>query len=126
MVLSKSIISSFLTLIPKKDKLLGLYDYRHICLVGCIYKIISKLLSSRIKRVLSSIISNSQSAFVSGREMLDGVLIGNELVDYITKEGRECLLFKVDFEKVYDKSSWKFLRHVMRKMGFNYSWMKWM
>ncbi|XP_058725807.1 uncharacterized protein LOC131597111 [Vicia villosa] len=52
-VLSKSITPSFLTLIPKKSNPLGLDDYRMICLVGCIYKIISKLLACRIKKVLS-------------------------------------------------------------------------
>lgn len=67
--------------------------------MGRIYKIISKLLASRIKKVLYSINSYSQSAFVSGRQMLDRVVVSNELVDYAIKEGKECLLFKEDFEK---------------------------
>ncbi|XP_058765712.1 uncharacterized protein LOC131639232 [Vicia villosa] len=84
--ISKAIISSFLTLVPKKDNPLDLDDYRPICLVGSIYKMISKLLASRIKRVLSSIISINQSAFVPGRQMLDGVVVANEIVDYASKE----------------------------------------
>ncbi|XP_058760192.1 uncharacterized protein LOC131633496 [Vicia villosa] len=65
-VLSKSITSSFLILIPKNSNPIGLDEYHHICLMGCIYKIICKLLSSRIKKVLSPIISYCQSAFVPG------------------------------------------------------------
>ncbi|XP_058726606.1 uncharacterized protein LOC131597964 [Vicia villosa] len=74
-----------------------------ICLVGCLYKAAAKLLAGRLKRVLNSIISPCQSAFVPGRQLLDGVLVANEVVDYARKEGKNCMLFKVDFEKAYDK-----------------------
>ncbi|XP_058758254.1 uncharacterized protein LOC131631478 [Vicia villosa] len=124
-VLSRSITSSFLSLIPKVAHPLSLDDYRPICFV-CIYKIISKLLARRIKRVLSTINSITQSAFIPDRQMIDGFLIANELVDYVSKEGRECFLFKVDFEKAYDKVSWNFLRFMLKKMGFGEVWMKWM
>lgn len=76
--------------------------------------------------MLSSIISNSQSTFVIGRQMIDEVIVANELLDYVSKEGRECLLFNVDFEKAYDKFSWNFLKYMMRKMGFGETWMMWM
>ncbi|XP_058725808.1 uncharacterized mitochondrial protein AtMg01250-like [Vicia villosa] len=58
--------------------------------------------------------------------MLDGEVVANELGDYLTKEGKECLLFKVDFEKAYDKVSWNFLRYMMRRMGLGNVWMNWM
>ncbi|XP_058741681.1 uncharacterized protein LOC131614072 [Vicia villosa] len=48
-VLSKSITSTFLALIRKKDNPLDLDDYRLICLVGSIYKIILKVLAGRMK-----------------------------------------------------------------------------
>ncbi|XP_058775315.1 uncharacterized protein LOC131649574 [Vicia villosa] len=57
---------------------------------------------------------------------MDGVLVANELVDYSNREGKECLLFKVEFEKAYDKVSWNFLRYMMRRMGFGIRWMRWM
>lgn len=72
----------FFTLIPKKKSPLDLDDYRPICLVGCIYKVISKFVASRLKRVIGNIISSSQSAFVPVRNLLDGVLVANEMVDY--------------------------------------------
>lgn len=115
-MLSKVITSSFITLIPKFSNPLGLDDYRSIFLLGCIHKIISKLLDGKVKKVLATIISQSQSAFVSGRQMLDGVLVANELVDYASRERRECLLFNVDFEKVYDKVIWNFLKFMMKRM----------
>ncbi|XP_058733672.1 uncharacterized protein LOC131605316 [Vicia villosa] len=125
-LLSKAITSSFLTLIPKNSNPLGLNEYRPICLVGCIYKVISKILASRLKKVLSSVVSECQSAFVPGRQLLDGVLVANEVIDLARKDGLGCLLFKVDFEKAYDNVSWDFLRFMLRKMGFGAKWLKWM
>ncbi|XP_058742173.1 uncharacterized protein LOC131614628 [Vicia villosa] len=124
--ISKAVNSFFLSLILKCPNPVDLNDYRPICLVGCMYKVISKLLAGRLKKVLSSIVSLCQSAFVSGRQLLDGVLVANEVVDFAKKEGRGCLLFKVDFEKVYDKVSWNFLRYMLVRMGFGVIWRRWM
>ncbi|XP_058746325.1 uncharacterized protein LOC131619219 [Vicia villosa] len=56
--LSKSITSSFLSLIPKKENPLLLDYYRPIFLVGYLHKLISKLLAARLKKVLKDIVSD--------------------------------------------------------------------
>jgi len=48
------------------------------------------------------VISETQSAFVKDRQILDGIFIANEAVDEAHKMQKEMLLFKVDFEKAYD------------------------
>ncbi|PNX89907.1 cysteine-rich receptor-like protein kinase, partial [Trifolium pratense] len=53
-----------------------------------------------------SVISASQTAFVKGRQIIDGILIANEVVDEARKSKKELLLFKVDFEKAYDSVDW--------------------
>ncbi|XP_045830878.1 uncharacterized protein LOC123922177 [Trifolium pratense] len=55
---------------------------------------------------MGSVISVSQTAFVKGRQILDGILIANEVVDEARKSKKELLLFKVDFEKAYDSVDW--------------------
>lgn len=72
--------STFVTLIPKSGDPITLSDYRPISLVCCQYKIIAKILAQRLKAVLPDLISECQSAFVSGRHILDGVLYANEVV----------------------------------------------
>ena len=72
--------SSFITLVPKVSDPLSLADYRPINLIGCVTKVISKVLADRLKGALVSIISNSQTSFVTGCSILDGPLMVNELI----------------------------------------------
>ncbi|GJS39763.1 putative RNA-directed DNA polymerase, eukaryota [Tanacetum coccineum] len=123
--LGNGCIASFVVLIPKKNDPLGFSDYRPISLIGCVYKIISKLLASRLARVIDSVIRPNQSAFIEGRQILDGCLIANEVIRMASLENQKQLLFKVDFEKAFDSVNWKFLLNVMRQMGFGLKWRKW-
>lgn len=83
------------------------------------------LFAGRLKNIVGKVISFSKSVFVVGRQLLDGVLVANEMVDFAIKEKR-VLLFKVDFEKAYDKVNWSFLRFMLLSMRFGELWMKWM
>ena len=65
--LSKSIDASFIALIPKKTGADSIEDFRPISLLGSIYNILAKVLASRLQKILPSIISPSQGAFVQGR-----------------------------------------------------------
>ncbi|GAU20182.1 hypothetical protein TSUD_352460 [Trifolium subterraneum] len=86
--LSKGINSTFITLISKVDSPQKLNDFRPISL----------------------------TSFVKDRQILDGILIANEVVDEARKSHKELLLFKVDFEKAYDSVDWGYLDTVMRKI----------
>jgi hypothetical protein len=106
--LTKGINSTFIALIPKVESPQCLSDFRPISLVNCLYKILSKVLANRLRNVIGSVISTSQSAFVPGCQILDGLLIANELVDDACKRKKDLLLFKVDFEKAFDLVDWKY------------------
>ncbi|KAK2356246.1 hypothetical protein QL285_093594 [Trifolium repens] len=122
--LPQGIISYFLALIPKVKNPEVLGDYRPISLLGCIYKLLSKVLAPRLAKVIGSIVSTSQSAFIKGRQLVDGVLVLNEVVDYAKKTGKECLIFKVDFEKAYDSVEWNFLVYMLHRFGFSDLWIR--
>jgi len=125
-ILPKAITASFLALIPKSDSPQELNDYIPICLIGSLYKIVAKLLAKRIKKVIGKLISDCQTAFVPGRQILDGVLVINELIDLAKRKRKECLLLKVDFEKAYDFVNWKYLKYMLKRMGFGQRWLAWM
>ena len=111
--LSKGINSTFIALIMKVESPQCLSDFRPISLVNCLYKILSKVLANRLRNVIGSVISSSQTAFVPGRQILDGLLIVNELVDVARKRKKDLLLFKLDFEKAFESVDWNYLHTVM-------------
>ncbi|XP_028068962.1 uncharacterized protein LOC114271546, partial [Camellia sinensis] len=115
---SRGVNSSFIVPIPKKENPIGLGDYRPISLVNSVYKILAKVLSRRLRRVLPSVINEVQSAFVSGRQILDGVLIANEVVDAWKRSKKRGIILKLDFEKAYDSLNWEFLWSMMNNLGF--------
>jgi hypothetical protein len=100
-------------------------DFRPISFVGGIYKIISKVLANRFKSVLGKIISNTQNAFVGGRQILDLVLIANECVDSQIRSGDLGLLCELDLEKAYDHVNWDFLLYLLYCCGFGEKWRAW-
>lgn len=57
--------------------------------------VLSKLLASRLKMVLESVISPCHSTFLPRRNILDGVVVVNEILDLARKIKDKCLMFKV-------------------------------
>ena len=93
--------------------------------MGGLYKILTKVLANKIKRVMGKIISQSQSAFVEERQILDVILIANEVVDSILRRNESGLVCKLDIEKAYDNISWEFVLQVMDSMSFRNRWLSW-
>jgi len=95
-----------------------LNDFRPISLVGCLYKVLAKVLTNRLRLVVGYVVSESQSAFVPGKQILYDILIANEAVDEARRLSKELLMFKVDFKKAYDSVDLKYLDLVMENMNF--------
>jgi hypothetical protein len=79
------------------------------------------VLANRLKKVLPSIISPSQSAFIPGRLIIDNILVAFEALHTMDAKmkGKEGFMaLKLDMSKAYDRVEWHFLESVMRKIGF--------
>ena len=101
-VFERSLNASFLTLIPKKCNVVNIKDFRPINLVGNVYKLLSKVVANRLRAVLDNLISETQNSYVSGRQIMDSVLIANECLDSRLKSRLPGVVCKLDIEKAYD------------------------
>jgi hypothetical protein len=122
--LAKGIDSTFIALIPKIESPQRLNDFRPISLVGNHYKILANVLGNRLRLVIGSVVSQSQTTFMRDMQTLDEVFIANEAVDEARRSKKEFMFFKVDFEKAYDSSDLGYLDDVIWNMSFPVMWRK--
>ena len=73
-----------IVLIPKVKNPRKITEYRPISLCNVIYKLASKTVANRLKTVLSSIVSENQSAFTKGRFITDNILVAYETMHHIS------------------------------------------
>ena len=107
-----------LTLLPKKDNMIQIQQNHSICLLNVSFKIFTKVSVNRLMQVADKIIRPTQSAFMPGRYILEGVVILHETLHELHKKKMNGVILKLDFEKAYDKIKWSFLQQMRRMKGF--------
>ncbi|KAK4384284.1 hypothetical protein Sango_3076200 [Sesamum angolense] len=124
--LLKQLNATLLTLIPKVQTPHSVAEFRPISCCNVVYKVISKIIVSRIREILDLLISPSQHAFVPGRLISDNILLAQELFSGYNqcRLPPRCAL-KVDLRKAYDTVEWDFLIATLRMFGFPTVFIRW-
>lgn len=125
--LEEGINKTNICLVPKKLNANRLTDFRPISLCNVAFKIISKLLSTRLNKILPQVVSETQAAFFQGRIISDNILVAHELLHALNsnnKCSKEFIAVKTDISKAYDRVEWPFLKDAMRTLGFSEDWCK--
>eukprot|EP00253_Pinus_taeda_P033970 PITA_33970 len=99
----KSINSTFIALIPKVEEANTPEKFKPIALCNVIYKIISKVIANRLKPIFLGIISEEQSGYVEGRQILDNILLAQEMIHTLHSRKETGMLMQLDLSKAYDK-----------------------
>ena len=97
-------------------------EFRPINLIQGIYKIVAKVLSSRLKEVMHDLISENHTTFLVGRQIIDGFLVANKVVHSLKRGRVSSLIFKVNVYKASDSMQWDYLEQVMRHMSVGEKW----
>jgi hypothetical protein len=114
-----------ITLLPKLKEVKIVQQYRPICMLNVSFKIVTNILSNRLKLVVNKLIGPTQTAFLPGRNIMEGVVILHESIHEMQRKKQSGIILKLDFEKAYDKVNWAFLQQAMRMKGFPLKWCSW-
>lgn len=111
--------STHLALIPKENRPSSFSRFRPISLCNSAYKIITKILSSRLKPLLPSLISENQGGFLANRHISDSILLVQEAIHSSLNRKEKGFILKLDLANAFDRVSHSFLFAVLSKLGFN-------
>lgn len=99
-------------------------DFPPISVIGCQFKIVGKILATRLEAVIDDLVS-VKSTFIKGHQVLDGPMVLNEVAVWCKAVWKIVIILKVDLDKSYDTVRWNFLDDVLAGFGFGSRWRVW-
>jgi len=110
--------TTFITLIPKVPNPERVQQLRPIGLCNVVYKLATKCIVNRLKRILPELISPMQSSFIPGRQITDNIIVMQEILHTMRhKVGTKgWMAIKLDLETAYDRVRWEFIRDTLLRM----------
>ena len=114
-----------ITLLPKITDATRIQQYRPIYLLNVSFKVFMKVLNNRILKMTDKLIRPSQTAFILGRYIMQGVVILHETIHELHRKKKDGVILKLNFEKAYDNLKWPFIQQVLRMKGFSPVWCEW-
>ena len=101
-------------------------NYRPITLLNTDYRLLAKVLASRLQRVLPMVIDPAQLAFVRGRQMGEAVLLMQALPAWLLQQpGRGAVAVLCDFAKAFDTVDRSFLLTVLERLEIGPGFRAW-
>lgn len=110
--------ATLLDLIPKTENSKEPQGFRPIVLYNVIYKIIATIMVNRLKPILPKLISQEQTGFFKGRQIIDGIVVAQEAIHSLKNSKTKGMLIKLDLVKAYDRLSWGYLKQILKAYSF--------
>ena len=123
--LAESQYEGLLRLIHKKDDRRLPKNWRPISLLNTDYKLASKIITERLKKVMASIVHQDQTCGVLGRSIFSNLHLVRDVLDFIDKTNEPAVLVTLDQEKAFDRVDHEFMLRVLQKFGFGPSFCQW-
>ena len=115
-----------INLIPKKDKdPRHLKNWRPISLLNTDYKIITKILANRIKKILPSIINPDQVAYLKKRFIGQNIRTIIDIMGYTKLHDKNGIICFLDFEKAFDTIRWEVIYDALKLFNFGTKFINW-
>lgn len=111
--------TSHLALIPKDPNPLSFDRFRPISLCNVSYKIVTKILANRLKKLLPHVISENQGGFVPKRQITDNVILIQEAIHSSINKKERGMIIKLDMVNAFNRVNHQFLAEDLRKFGIS-------
>ena len=109
----------------KRGDIKHLKNWRPISLLNVDYKIISKVITSRLSRVVEFIVHPDQTCCVPGHNIFSNVTLLRNVFHYIQRTDEPAILVSLDQEKAFDRVNRPFLLQLLRAYGFGLDFCRW-
>ena len=106
--------ATIITLYKGKGDLKDIANRRPLTLLNCDYKLLAKMIATRLQRVLTIIISSAQNGFVKGRKIHDNVFLLAEVLRAALAEDDFPLIALLDFTKAFDMIQHDMIEHTLQ------------
>lgn len=121
-----SLNSTTLVLLPKRPGANTIREFRPIACLNTQYKLISKLLSDRLKSILPAIVLPNQTAFVKDRLILENILLASEVLNGYHRDSEvRKITLKVDIAKAFDSVRWDFVLSTLQAYDLPQTFIGW-
>jgi exonuclease III len=111
-------------LIPKKGDKTKLKNWRPISLLNCIYKVVSKAINERLKKISNRILSRAQKGFTKGKYIQECLINISELISRCNNYDTKAFVLAIDQAKAFDSVRQDFMKCVYKFFGFPESFIK--
>jgi hypothetical protein len=101
--------SANIALLPKKDGVEEVSDFRPISLIHAFARTITKMLAIRLAPFMNELVSKAQSASIKTRSIHDNFLYVTNLATRFNKTKKPALFFKLDIWKAFDCINWEYI-----------------
>ena len=118
-------IHVIIVLIQKPGKENTVDGYRPISLQNCSVKILSKVLATRLQRVLPKMILLDQTGFLKGRCIYENLIYATELIQACYRRKCQTIIVKLDFAKAFDSVIWSSLFKILAVRCSPENWISW-
>jgi hypothetical protein len=117
--------STFLVLISKEKGAISFDRFRPISLCNTSYKILTKIIANRIKKILPIIIPENQGGFIKGIHIVDNIILVQEALHSSIMRKDKGMIIKLDLANDFDRVRHNFLFKVMENFGFAPAFVNW-
>ena len=110
-----------ISLLYKKNERDEVRNYRPLTMLQTAYKIYTRVLAHRMRKVVHQVVDESQKGFMPDAFIADCSMLQNLIEAHInedTAEERHGIMLFLDMEKAFDRCSWEFMLTGMKRMGF--------